>query len=93
MYSGFKLKFTVGATTKEIPYTIGGHQGDNLTLLLFNIIFQAALDLLKLIWEHNLLSIPNFCFSPLPSLEFLTVAWVVKASKLEKSSPLRNLYT
>eukprot|EP00957_Ditylum_brightwellii_P126846 9669230-Ditylum_brightwellii.AAC.1 len=40
MYCGFALKFTVGASTKEILYTIGVHQGDNLAPLLFNIIFK-----------------------------------------------------
>eukprot|EP00957_Ditylum_brightwellii_P125980 9605076-Ditylum_brightwellii.AAC.1 len=76
MYSGFKLKFTVGAATKGIPYTIG-----------------VALDLLESIWEQNLLPIPKFHFFPLPSLEFLTVAYVAKAFELEKNSHLRNLYT
>eukprot|EP00957_Ditylum_brightwellii_P192297 14638794-Ditylum_brightwellii.AAC.1 len=35
IYSGFKLKFTVEAAIKEILYTIGVHQRDNLAPLLF----------------------------------------------------------
>eukprot|EP00957_Ditylum_brightwellii_P019814 1494887-Ditylum_brightwellii.AAC.1 len=27
MYCGFTLKFTAGEATKDIPYTIGVHQG------------------------------------------------------------------
>eukprot|EP00957_Ditylum_brightwellii_P065166 4942754-Ditylum_brightwellii.AAC.1 len=48
----------------DIPYTIGVHQGDNLTPLLFNIFFQAALDSLEQIWEDNLLPIPKFRYFP-----------------------------
>eukprot|EP00957_Ditylum_brightwellii_P155104 11806849-Ditylum_brightwellii.AAC.1 len=61
MYRGFALKFTVGATTKEIPYTIGVHQGDNLAPLLFNIFFQAALDSLESVWD---VPVPKFWYFP-----------------------------
>eukprot|EP00957_Ditylum_brightwellii_P091984 7003541-Ditylum_brightwellii.AAC.1 len=65
MYSGFSLKSTVGEATKEIPYTIGVHQGDDLAPLLFNIFFQAALDSLEKVWlEHSLL-IPMFRYFPM----------------------------
>eukprot|EP00957_Ditylum_brightwellii_P141458 10776648-Ditylum_brightwellii.AAC.1 len=53
MYCGFSLKFTVGDATKDIPYTMGVHQGDDLAPLLFNIFFQAALDSLESTWEEN----------------------------------------
>eukprot|EP00957_Ditylum_brightwellii_P184104 14023440-Ditylum_brightwellii.AAC.1 len=61
MYRGFALKFTVGAATKEIPYKIAVHQGDNLAPLLFNIFFQAALDSLESIWD---IPIPKFWYFP-----------------------------
>eukprot|EP00957_Ditylum_brightwellii_P110432 8421878-Ditylum_brightwellii.AAC.1 len=77
MYSDFKLEFTVGAATKDIPYTIGVHQGDNLAPLLLNIFFQAA----------------NFAIFPLLSPEFPVVAYVAKAFESEKNSPLRSFYT
>eukprot|EP00957_Ditylum_brightwellii_P147442 11226840-Ditylum_brightwellii.AAC.1 len=64
MFSGFSLKFTVGEATKEIPYTIGVHQGDNFAPLLFNIFFQAALDSLEKVWSEHSLPIPTLRYFP-----------------------------
>eukprot|EP00957_Ditylum_brightwellii_P012250 925497-Ditylum_brightwellii.AAC.1 len=64
MYSGFSLKFTLGEATKEIPYTIGVHQGDNLASVPLNIFFQAVLDSLEKVWSENSLPIPTFCYFP-----------------------------
>eukprot|EP00957_Ditylum_brightwellii_P066863 5074214-Ditylum_brightwellii.AAC.1 len=65
MYSSFSLKFTVREATKEIPYTIGVHQGDNLAPLLFIIFFQAVLDSLEKVWTEHSLPIPMFCYFPM----------------------------
>eukprot|EP00957_Ditylum_brightwellii_P188411 14343036-Ditylum_brightwellii.AAC.1 len=63
MYRGFALKITVGATTKEISYTIGVHQGSNLAMLLFNIFSQAALD-----------SLESVCGIPIPKFQYFPTA-------------------
>ena len=53
MYQDLKLTFNVGSAESTIPYTIGVHQGDNLAPILFNLIFQAAVESLAATWENK----------------------------------------
>eukprot|EP00957_Ditylum_brightwellii_P170180 12954799-Ditylum_brightwellii.AAC.1 len=91
MYCGFSPKFTVGEATMDIPCSIGVYQGDDLAPLLFNIFFQAALDLLESIWEENLLPLPKFRFfsnaksgAPRGRLREQSI-WIGKEFSFEKS--------
>ena len=65
MYQDFKLTFSVGSAESAIPYTIGVHQGDNLTPILFSLFFQAAVESLPATWENeHSINIPKFRWFP-----------------------------
>jgi hypothetical protein len=53
MYADVKVKLEVGKAKREIPYTIGVQQGDNMAGLLFIFCMQAFAETLEEKWNDE----------------------------------------
>ena len=70
MYDHMHVKLTIGKEERNIPYTIGVQQGDNMAPILFLFIMQAFSEILERKWTSEWdMEPPDFRFLPTKNVE------------------------
>ena len=59
-----RIKFKNGKTTIEFESTVGVKQGDNLALILFLFMIEAAMEIIEMEFKNGQKSIPKFIWNP-----------------------------